>query len=146
MQYIMKGDTLMIDYAGGEALGQAFLAKETWAVVGVSANSEKFGYKVYKALAEKWHVYPINPKLTEIDGVHCFADLTDLPETPDVVNIITPPAITLEIVKECKVLGIKRVWMQPGAESADAIAYCRANQIDVVFQSCAMVEAKNFKK
>jgi predicted CoA-binding protein len=36
-------------------------------------------------------------------------------------------------------LGLTRVWMQPGAESEVAIAYCQQHDIQVVHDACAMV-------
>ncbi len=129
-----REDTLMKDFFG----------QKCWAVVGVTANREKFGYRVYKALLAKLKVYPVNAKYAEIDGVKCYASLSQLPELPDVVDIITPPKVTLEIVKECSALGIKKVWMQPGAESEEALEYCRQHGIEAVALQCAKVEINRY--
>ena len=95
------------------------------AVVGATVNKEKFGYKVYKAVKGLgFTVYPVNPKYEEIDGDKCYSSLKDLPEKPDVVITVVPPRVTEKIVRQCKELGIKRVWMQPGSESEEAISYC----------------------
>jgi uncharacterized protein len=59
----------------------------------------------------------------------------------DVVDIVTPPAVTETILKECLEKGIKRVWLQPGAESQKAIDFCRDNYISVVYDVCVMLEA-----
>jgi predicted CoA-binding protein len=53
--------------------------------------------------------------------------------------MVVPPAITEKVVKEALALGLTRVWMQPGAESAAAIDYCHDNGIEVVHDACAMV-------
>ncbi|MDL1971830.1 MAG: CoA-binding protein [Deltaproteobacteria bacterium] len=127
-----------------EELIEKFLdSKNVFAVIGVSRDPEKYGYKVYKDLKKAGYtVYPINPKTESIDGDKCYNSLRELPERPDVVDIVVPPKITERIIKECKELGIKRVWMQPGSESEEAISFCKENNIEVVHSVCVMVERK----
>ncbi|MCD6254655.1 MAG: CoA-binding protein [Deltaproteobacteria bacterium] len=127
-----------------EELIEKFLdSKNVFAVIGVSRDPEKYGYKVYKDLKKAGYtVYPINPKTESIDGDKCYNSLRELPERPDVVDIVVPPKITERIIKECKELGIKRVWMQPGSESEEAISFCKENDIEVVHSVCVMVERK----
>lgn len=114
-----------------------------FAVVGVSRNPEKYGHQVYKDLKEAgYKVYPINPNADEILGDRCYPNLEELPEVPDVVNIVVPPRITERIVRLCKKLGITKVWMQPGSESEDALRFCRENGIEVVHGVCVMIKRK----
>ena len=127
-----------------EELIEKFLDnKNVFAVIGVSRDPEKYGHKVYKDLKKAGYtVYPINPKAESIDGDKCYNSLRELPKRPDVVDIVVPPKITERIIKECKELGIKRVWMQPGSESEEAISFCKENNIEVVHSVCVMVERK----
>ena len=62
-----------------------------------------------------------------------------IPEKVDVVDVVVPPNLTEELVKECKKLGITRVWMQPGAESDAAVKYCKDNGIGVIYGACVMM-------
>ncbi len=119
-----------------------FLRKENvFAVVGVSRNPEKYGYKVYNDLkVAGYTVYPVNPHLDVILGDRCYPSLSVLPGKPDVVDIVVPPAVTDEIVRECAALGIEQVWMQPGSESGQAITFCERNGINVVHGVCVMVK------
>ncbi len=111
------------------------------AVVGASQNPEKYGHKVYRNLKEAgYRVYPVNPNATEVLGDRCYADLRSLPVKPDVVNLVVQPKVTEEIVKTCKALAINTVWMQPGSESEEAVRFCKANGIKVVYGACIMVE------
>ena len=127
---------------------QDFLQKENvFAVIGVSRDPKKYGHQVYKDLKEGGYVvYPLNPHLDEVLGDKCYPSLSDLPEKPDVVDTVVPPAVTEEIVKECKVLGIDKVWMQPGSESAKAIEFCRQNKIQVVHDACVMVKRREVRR
>ena len=130
-----------------QELIDAFLQKDNiFAVVGVSKEPEKYGNKVFFDLkGAGYFVYPINPNAINISGNKCYSNLRELPQTPDVVDIVVPPKITEKTVKECKDLGINKVWMQPGSESKDAIGFCSENNIDVLYGLCVMLERKKYK-
>jgi len=113
--------------AAESALIQDFLAAGPWAVVGASTDRSKYGNKVLRCYqqAGKSPVYPVHPKEREIEGLAAYPSLTALPERPRAVSIITPPKITEAVVEECATLGIRHLWMQPGAESPRAIERAR---------------------
>ena len=100
----------------------AFLAGSAFAVVGASADRAKYGNKVLRVYLQNGRtVYPVNPRGGEIEGLQAFPDLASLPELPHGVSIITPPSVTEAVVREAVELGIKHLWMQPGAESDAAL-------------------------
>jgi hypothetical protein len=68
-----------------------------------------------------------------------YKALAELPVLPEVVSIVVPPRATEDIVRQCAALGIRRVWMQPGAESEAAIEFCRANGIEAVWGECILL-------
>ena len=114
-----------------------------FAVVGVSKSPEKYRRRVYQDLRDaRLKVYPVNPNTDEVLSDKCYPSLNTLPEKPDVVDIVVPPKETEEVVKTCKKLGIKKVWMQPGSESQAAIDYCRKNGIDVNYGICIVQERR----
>ena len=120
-----------------------FLNCRRFAVVGVSKNTARYGYKVFRDLLNGgYEVYPVNPRYKEVESLTCYPDLKSLPETPDVVDFVCPPPVTEKMVSQFPELGIRRAWMQPGAESPEALEFCRANGIDVLFDICVMVERK----
>ena len=115
----------------------------TFAVVGASRDPEKYGYRVYKDLKEGgYSVYPVNPNADEILGDRCYPSLDSLPVKPEVVDVVIPPKITEQVVRNCRELGIQRVWMQPGSESQAAIDFCEQNGIAVIHSVCVMVERR----
>jgi predicted CoA-binding protein len=117
--------------------------QNVFAVIGVSKNPAKYGHQVYKDLKEAGYVvYAVNPNIDEVLGDRCYHALSELPQMPDVVDTVVPPAVTEKIVVECKELGIVRVWMQPGSESEKAINFCIENDIKVVHDMCVMVKRK----
>lgn len=120
--------------------------RNIFAVVGVSKDKRKFGNKVYFDLkCAGYTVFPVNPNINKVSDDKCYARLSNLPRLPDVVDIVVPPDITDKIVKECKLLNIGKLWMQPGSESENAISFCRENGIKVLYGICVMLERKKYK-
>ena len=128
-----------------EKLISDFITRRVWAVVGVSQDPAKYGNRIYRSLlASGYQVYPVNPKGGEINGATVYPSLADLPQRPEVVDLVVPPAVTEQVVQEVNSLGLTRVWMQPGSESETAIAYCRQQGIQVVHDACAMALRRNW--
>ena len=127
----------------GAELIEDFIKRRVWAVVGASTDSEEYGNRIYRDLrAAGYTVYGVNPRGGEIEGQELYAGLADLPEKPEVVDTVVPPAVTEKVVRQCAELGLTRVWMQPGSESEEAIRFCREHDIQVVYHSCAMVQKR----
>lgn len=125
-----------------EKLIKSFLEQKTFAVVGSFRNETKYAYKIFKSLTEKgYEVFPVNPGIQEVEGRTCYKTISDIPYDVDVVNIVTPPAITEGIVRECLRKGIKRVWLQPGAENHAVITFCHDNNIELIHGICVMLES-----
>jgi predicted CoA-binding protein len=127
-----------------QALIDDFLSGEVFAVAGASTNREKYGNKVLRAYLQNDLVaWPVHPKETEIEGVACSPDLASLPEPVHGLSLITPPAVTETLVEEAAAAGIKRVWMQPGAESNAAIARAEKLGLSVIAGGpCVLVALK----
>jgi predicted CoA-binding protein len=124
---------------------EEFLKKSNvFAVVGASRDPRKYGHQVYRDLRTAGYtVYAVNPNADEILGDKCYPSVESLPEMPQVVDLVVPPKVTNQIVKTCKKLGIRKVWMQPGSESETALKFCKENSIEVVYGVCVMVERRS---
>ena len=116
----------------------------TWAVVGASNNPDKYGCKIFNSLREAgYKVYPINPKDPEVAGAAAYPRLGDLPEIPDVVDVVVPPKAGVGIVEDAFAKGVRNIWFQPGSESIEAVELARAKGMTVVSGGpCAMVERR----
>lgn len=118
------------------------LDKKVWAVVGVSTDRSKFGFKVYDRLKRAgYKVYAVNPHLSELDGDKVYPDLASLPETPDVVNCVVPPSVTSSLIPQCAEQGIQYIWMQPGADSPEALNLAKDNKIEAL-RACVLSELR----
>ncbi|GAA0127295.1 CoA-binding protein [Clostridium sp. CTA-19] len=120
------------------------LQLKVWAVVGASDDESKFGYKIPKRLREKGYtVYGINPKGKAIDGIEVYPLITDLPQKPDVVNMIVNPKISLSTLDQIKEAGIENVWFQPGSFDKEVLDKARALGLNIELNHCAYVELNN---
>ena len=110
-----------------------FLAETRFAVVGASPDRSKYGNKVLRCYVQHGRdVVPVHPKEAVVEGLTAFASLSAIPGGVGAVSIITPPAVTEKVVEEAGRLGIRHVWMQPGAESDAAVARARALGMNVI--------------
>lgn len=112
------------------------------AVVGATDDARKLGAAIYRDLKRKgYRAYPVNPGRATVDGDPAYAKLRDLPEPPDLVNLVVPPAAALAVLRECLALGLMRVWLQPGAEDAETLAFLDAHGFDYLARACIMVKS-----
>ena len=110
-----------------------FLRGAPHAVVGASQDRSKYGNKILRAYQQNQrNVYPVNPNADEIEGLKAYSDLASLPENVHGISIITPPDVTENIVGQAGKLGIKNIWMQPGAESESAIRQAQELRMNVI--------------
>lgn len=124
-----------------EELIREMLSKKIWAVVGATDNKEKFGYKIYRKLKDfGYKVYPVNPNYNEVDGDKCYRSIKDLPEIPEVIDMVVSPKIGLGTLQEAAELGIKFIWFQPGAQSEEPVKYAMDRGIQVVYERCVLIE------
>jgi len=112
---------------------QAFLASGPFAVVGASTDRSKYGNKVLRCYQQHGkEVYPINPRAPEVEGLKAYPSLAALPRPVPAISVITPPAATEQVVKEAHAAGVRHVWMQPGAESDEAVRTAEALGMNVI--------------
>lgn len=124
-----------------------FLAQKRFAVVGASTDRTKYGNKVLRSyLQHDRDAVPVNPKDPVVEGRTAYKSLSDIPGRPDAVSIITPPKVTESVVEEAGRLGIRHVWMQPGAESEAAVARARQLGMNVIAGGPCLLVALGFRE
>jgi uncharacterized protein len=118
---------------------------KTIAMVGVSANTSRPSYFAFKYLLEHgYRMVPVNPVLAgrELLGQKAYANLRDIPEPVDMVDIFRAREHALAIVKEA--LEIKPrprvVWMQLGVRDDAAAQLAEGAGLKVVMNRCPKIE------
>lgn len=117
------------------------LALKTWAVVGLSNNSERAAYRVSKLLIEKGHqVIPVHPKAETVHGQKGYAKLSDIPFAVDVVDIFVNSELAGEVVDSAIAIKAKGVWLQ--LDVIDEAAVDRAGKAGLisVMNRCPAIE------
>lgn len=115
------------------------------AVVGVSANPVRPSYYVARYLALKgFEVMPVNPAVAgqELFGTRAVADLSDLAEPPDMVDIFRRSEAVPPIVDQALTLfpALEVIWMQIGVRHPEAAARAEARGVQVVQDRCPKIE------
>jgi len=110
------------------------------AVVGASANPEKYGNIIVKNLSAKgYEVLPVNPREKVIEGLTVYKDVASVPRPIHLVNFVTPPAVTLSVLQEIASQGIEAVWFQEGSDDEKVLEYAKAHFPTVIHGACIMV-------
>lgn len=111
-------------------------------ILGASDNPERYSYKVLKLLKEYGHqVYPINPKLEEIEGIKTYKDLSDITEAVDTLTIYVNPKISSELKDLILNTKTKRVIFNPDTENPNLAKELREKGIELV-EACTLVMLK----
>ncbi len=120
---------------------QDFLAQKRIAMIGVSRDQKDFSRMLFDEFVRRgYDMVAVNPSVPQIAGQRCFARLRDVDRPVEAVLVMTSPAVTDKVVRECAELGISRVWMYraagAGAVSQKAVEFCHENGILVVPGHC----------
>jgi acetate---CoA ligase (ADP-forming) len=86
------------------------LAPVAVAVVGASRDPGSVGRRVLGAIIAGGFtgpVYPINPHVSEIDGLRCYASVADAPRGIELAIVAVPAALVLEVAAQCAGAGVK---------------------------------------
>jgi predicted CoA-binding protein len=121
----------------------AFLAEPAIAVVGVSRSGNGFGNAAARALRRQgYRIYPVNPEADLIAGERCYRSLAGLPEPVAALLVVVPPEKGVDVVRQAAANGIRRVWLQQGAESPHLIQACAELGLETVAGECILMFAK----
>jgi predicted CoA-binding protein len=115
------------------------------AVVGVSPNTVRPSYFVFKYLLERgYRMIPVNPGQAgkELLGQKIYARLGDIPEGVDMVDVFRASEHALPIVQEALTLNPrpKVIWMQLTVRNDEAAQLAEANGMKVVMNRCPKIE------
>jgi len=88
---------------------QKLLSPASVAVIGASSDPKKTAGRPVAYLQKNGyagHIYPVNPKLAEINGIKCYASISALPEVPEVAIVLLGAERAHLAVKELSDLGV----------------------------------------
>lgn len=117
------------------------MSQPTVAIVGASADRNKFGNKSVRAhAAQGYRVFPVNPRGGEIEGLAVCERLADVPvERLDRISLYVPPQVGLSMVDEIAAKGCDELWLNPGSDSPELVEQARAKGLNPVV-ACSIVD------
>lgn len=123
-----------------EAIDQ-LLALPTWAIVGLSNNSERPAYSVAALLKAKGHrIVPVHPSAPEVHGERGYATLKEIPFPIDVVDLFVNSTLVAGLVAEAIEIAAKGVWLQLEVIDEAAVEKARAAGLLAVMDRCPAIE------
>ena len=113
----------------------------TVAVVGLSDNPGRPSFGVARYLVRAGlTVYPVNPALTEWQGLTAYKSLAEVPAPIDIVDVFRRPEHAPGVATEAVAAGAGALWLQLGVISQEAATTAAKGGLDVVMDRCLAVE------
>ncbi len=118
----------------------------TIAIVGLSSNPLRASHFVgFYLQRHGYRVIPVNPRETEVLGERSYADLADVPERIDVVDVFRRGDAVADIARTAAKIGARALWLQFGVDSPEGVAIARAANMDVVVDRCLKIEHARYR-
>ena len=116
---------------------------KTIAVVGASANWKRPSFFAMKYMQGKgYRMIPVNPSQAgkEILGEMCYANLSDIPDKVDMVDIFRNSDDAYQVTKEAIEIDAAVVWMQLAVRNDKAAEEAEAAGLTVIMDRCPKIE------
>jgi len=112
------------------------------AVAGASRDPNKYGHIIVRYLAGRGYtVSPIRPSAPAIAGLPAFPSLSALPGPVEIVDVVTPPAVSRKILAQAEALGLPVLWFQDGSWDEQLRPALDASPVLCILGACVMVVA-----
>lgn len=119
---------------------KSFIADKHIAVIGVSSMGKGFGAAIFRHLLDRnFKVSAVNPNGGTVNDRAIYKSLKEINSVVDTIITVVPPSETEKVVKEAHEIGIKKVWMQFGSVSDEAVKFCEQNGMEVIQNQCVIM-------
>lgn len=126
-----------------------FFNTKSIAIVGASDDITKIGGRpvhLLKKYGYKGHIYPVNPKTAEVQGLTAYASVSAIPGSPEMALLAVPAAATPAALRECAAKGVRGVvvlssgFAEAGEEGArlqaELVKIARAHSMRLLGPNC----------
>jgi predicted CoA-binding protein len=115
-----------------------------WAVVGLSTNRARAAHGVAAFLQHDlgMTIVPVHPSAQTVHGEVGYERLAQVPAPVDVVDVFVNSRRAGAVVDDAIAVGARAVWMQLGVVDEAAAERARAAGLDVVMDTCPVIEAR----
>ena len=127
--------------AGPDLIAELLRASRVIAVVGLSSKRARASFGVAQYLQSVgYRIIPVNPNESEVLGEKAYANLEDVPENIDIVDIFRRSEEVPPVVESAIRAGAKAVWMQEGVVHPQAAGRARQAGLFVAMDVCILKE------
>jgi len=131
-----------------EVIRRVLTTPATWAVIGLSTDATRTAYGVSRWLHEALgqRIIPVHPRAEEVWGEAGYPTLAQIPDGTIVsvvdffVNSQRVGSVVDEAIADKDRLGIEALWLQLGVIDEDAARRAVNAGLDVVMDTCPMIE------
>ena len=126
-----------------EDIAELLRNTRTIAMIGASDRPDRPSYGVMRFLQQHGYlVIPVNPQIagTLLHGEQVVAQLSEIQEPIDIVDIFRRSLAAGEAVDEAIVVGAKAVWLQLGVVNEAAAERAETAGLKVVMDRCPKIE------
>ena len=112
------------------------------AVVGAGRRRGTVGREILRNIVTGGFVgtvYPVNPRATSLEGLHCLASVDDLPEGVDLAVLAVPADAVTDAAERCGRRGVRSLVVVTsglGSHGPDLLAVCRRHGMRLVGPNC----------
>jgi acyl-CoA synthetase (NDP forming)/RimJ/RimL family protein N-acetyltransferase len=116
------------EHASEAASLGALLKPQSIVVIGASRDPESIGARLLQHVIDAGftgRVHAVNPAVTELRGVRCYPDVSEVPAPVDAALVVVPAGAVLDVVRSCRHAGVRAVivisagFAEMGAEGLD---------------------------
>ncbi len=109
------------------------------AILGASDDPQRYSYLALNLLRQQGHeVFPVHPKLKEIEGQKVYASLRELPKPVHTLTLYVSPELSSKLSAEILESSPKRILFNPGAENPELAQKAEAKGIKTL-EACTLV-------
>ena len=107
------------------------------AVVGLSPNPNRPSFQVASRLQSfGYRITPVRPKIEAVLGEKAYADLRQVPDSVDMVDVFRAPEYVPPIVDACIEFHVPVLWLQDGVINETEALRAQEAGITVVMNRC----------
>lgn len=114
---------------------------KTIAVVGLSDSPLRTSHGVAAYMQQQgYRIIPVNPTIKGALGEKAYANLGEVKEKIDIVNIFRRSEFVPEVVEQAIAMKVPAIWMQETVIHEEAAAKARQAGIQVIMDRCILKE------
>lgn len=102
-------------------------------VIGATSNRADASNRCVRVYLEHgYKVFVVNPRETSVEGLRCFANVSDIHEPVAIAAFYVPAAEGLKHIHALPALGVRTVYFHPDAASGTLILRAQGQQMNAI--------------